>query len=46
MASITPPFRPRQRPRPRHARGFPFDTLGALALAWAAAFLALAFLLG
>lgn len=43
MASVTTSIRP-QRPSP-HARSFPFDRVGAIALAWAAAFLALAFLL-
>jgi hypothetical protein len=44
MASITPHVRLRL-PR-RHARSWPFDALGAIALAWAGVFLALAFGLG
>jgi hypothetical protein len=45
MASVTTSIRTPGRPKPRHARSFPFDAVGAIALAWAAAFLALAFLL-
>ena len=42
MVSISPPTR---RP-PRHSKRFPLDYLGAVALVWAGAFMALAFVLG
>jgi hypothetical protein len=42
MASVTPTVRSLHR----HKQSFPFDTVGAIALAWSAAFLTLAFLLG
>jgi hypothetical protein len=42
MASVTTSIR-KKRDRSRH---FPFDTLGALSLAWAVVFLAMAFCLG
>lgn len=42
MVTLNTSFR---RP-PRHSRRFPFDTLGAIALAWAGVFITLAFVLG
>jgi hypothetical protein len=42
MASVTTSVRLKKRP----PRPFPFDALGAVALVWAAGFLALAFALG
>lgn len=42
MASVTTSIRSRKP----HKRRFPFDAVGALALAWAVGFLALAFALG
>jgi hypothetical protein len=42
MASVMPTVRSPHR----HRRSFPFDTVGAVALAWGVTFLVLAFLLG